>query len=131
MVAGIIGSPAQPQLAKCMPLRPLYLMIGIVGGLFTLSLLLPPRTPGIFVLAILGENISQSLGLTGSFAITFEAIDPDNPLAATTFAVLGAATNLPIDYMTAIDGRASACTACWAAMWWMPAWASSPACCCS
>lgn len=108
IVAGIIGSLALPQLAKWMPLRPLYLTIGIVGALFTLALLLPPHAAWVFVVAILGENIFQSLGLTGSFAITFEAIGPDNPLAATTFAVLGAATNLPIDYMTALDGRAFA-----------------------
>ncbi|HEX7323753.1 MAG TPA: MFS transporter [Rhodanobacteraceae bacterium] len=108
IVAGVIGSLALPQLAKLMPLRPLYLTVGIVGALFTLSMLLPPHTAWVFVLAVLGENVFQSLGLTGSFAITFEAIGPDNPLAATIFAVLGAAANLPIDYMTAVDGRAFA-----------------------
>lgn len=106
IIAGFIGSLAPPPLARRMPLRPLYLTIGIVGGLFTLCLLLAPSTAWVFVVAILGENIFQSLALTGSFAITFETIGPDNPLAATTFAVLGAATNFPIDYMTALDGRA-------------------------
>jgi PAT family beta-lactamase induction signal transducer AmpG len=38
--------------------------------------------------------------------IMFEAIGPDNPLAATTFAFLAAATNVPITYITLIDGYA-------------------------
>ena len=36
----------------------------------------------------------------------FEAIGPDNPLAATTFAFLTAATNIPVTYLTVIDGHA-------------------------
>ncbi|HEX7369629.1 MAG TPA: hypothetical protein VF284_05020 [Rhodanobacteraceae bacterium] len=108
IAAGIVGSLSLPLFAKRMPLRPLYLTIGIVGGLFTLSLLALPRAPWVFVVAILGENIFQSLGITGSFAIAFETIGQSNPLAATIFAVLAAAGNLPIDYMVAVDGRAYA-----------------------
>lgn len=106
IVAGIVGSLALPRLAKRAPLRPLYLGIGVVGALFTLSLLLLPHKPPTFVVAILGENAFQSLGITCSFAITFETIGANNPLAATIFSVLSAAGNLPIDYMVAVDGRA-------------------------
>ncbi|HEU0276388.1 MAG TPA: MFS transporter [Rhodanobacteraceae bacterium] len=52
---GIVGGSASlvniaaslflPRLAKRMPLRPLYPGIGVVGGLFTCSLLLLPHTP--------------------------------------------------------------------------------------
>ena len=38
-------------------------------------------------------------------AIAFEVIGPDNPLAATLFSLLLAATNLPIIYMQFLDGR--------------------------
>jgi PAT family beta-lactamase induction signal transducer AmpG len=107
-VANIAGCLVLPVLAKRAPLRPLYLGIGIVGGFFTLSLLLLPHTPAVFVLAFLGESFTQSLAVTCSVAITFETIGRDNPLAATTFSLLSAATILPITYMIAVDGHAYA-----------------------
>ncbi|MBD8874062.1 MFS transporter [Rhodanobacter sp. DHB23] len=107
-LSGIVGSLVLPLLAKRMSLRPLYLAIGIVGGLFTLGLLLLPRTQGVFALAFLGEGLFQALAITCGFAIMFETIGRDNPLAATTFSVLNAALNLSIDYMIAVDGRAYA-----------------------
>lgn len=108
IVAGIAGSLSLPLLAKRAPLRPLYLGIGIVGSLFTLSLLLLPHDTTTFVVAIIGENIFQSLAITCSFAIAFETIGANNPLASTIFAVLSAAGNFPIDYMVAVDGHAYA-----------------------
>jgi MFS transporter, PAT family, beta-lactamase induction signal transducer AmpG len=107
-VANIAGALLLPLLAKRAPLRPLYLGIGIGGGLFTLSLLIWPHTPAVFVLSFLGESLVQSLAITCSIAITFETIGRDNPLAATTYSVLIAAGALPIDYMIAVDGHAYA-----------------------
>ncbi|HEX7339965.1 MAG TPA: hypothetical protein VF271_08550 [Rhodanobacteraceae bacterium] len=106
IIAGIVGSLALPRLAKYFPLRPLYLGIGVVGSLFTFSLLLWPHTATQFTVAIVGENVFQSLGITCSFAIAFDAIGADNPLASTIFALLSAAGNFPIDYMVAVDGHA-------------------------
>lgn len=108
VIAGVAGSLTLPHLAKHVALRPLYLAIGIVGALFTLSLVVLPHAPWTFVTAILGENVFQSLGITCSFAIAFETIGQNNPLAATIFAVLAAAGNFPIDYMVAVDGHAYA-----------------------
>ena len=88
-----------------MALRPLYLAIGIVGACFTLSLILLPHTPAIFAVAMTRVNLFQSLAITGTFAIGFETIGQNNPLAATTFSVLSAASNFPIDYMQLIDGH--------------------------
>jgi len=105
-IAGVVGSLVYPFFARRLALRPLYVAIGVVGGLFTLSLLLLPRTPAVFALSLLGENIFQSLAITGSFAIAFETIGQNNPLAATTFSVLAAAFNFPIIYMAVVDGRA-------------------------
>jgi PAT family beta-lactamase induction signal transducer AmpG len=105
-VAGVFGSLIFPLLARRVSLRPLYLAIGIVGAGFTLSLLLLPRTPTVFAIALIGENLFQALAFTGTFAIAFETIGQNNPLAATTFSVLSAACNLPVDYMQIIDGRA-------------------------
>lgn len=104
-VVNIAASLMLPRLAKRIPLRQLYLGIGITGAVFTLSLLLLPRTPAIFALAFLGESWFQSLAITCSIAITFQTIGGDNPLAATIFSVVSAAGVLPIDYMIAVDGH--------------------------
>ena len=105
-VAGVVGSLLLPPLARKLALRPLYLAIGIVGGLFTLSLLLLPHTPLTFGIAITGENLFQALAFAAGNAITFETMGQNNPLAATQFSLLVAATNLPIIYMGFIDGAA-------------------------
>lgn len=104
VVAGICGSLLLPILAKRMSLRPLYLTIGAVGGVFTLGLILLRHTPGSFALALIGENIFQSLAITCSIAIVFEITGRDNPLAATTFALLSAAYAFAIVYMPVVDG---------------------------
>ena len=104
VIAGIIGSFLLKPFARRFPLRPLYLGIGIVGACFTLSFLLLPRVPLVFGLAILGENVFQAFAFSASNAITFDVIGPDNPLAATLFTLLVSASNLPITYMTLVDG---------------------------
>jgi PAT family beta-lactamase induction signal transducer AmpG len=137
VVAATLGSLLFPALARRVPLRPLYLAIGIVGGLFTLSLIVMPHTAATFTIALVGENIFQALAYTACYAIAFETIGRDNPLAATTFTVLNAAANIPILYMLVIDGNAytrhgvagsfaadacvsiAACTVLGALLWWM------------
>lgn len=104
-IAGLIGSFLLFPLARRIPLRPLYLAIGVVGALFTLSLILLPRTPWAFAIAITGENLFQALAFSAANAINFEVIGPKNPLAATLFTLLISANNLPIVYMQYIDGR--------------------------
>lgn len=103
LAAGICGSMLLPVLAKRLPLRPLYIAIGAVGGVSTLCLILLPRTPGSFALAMIGENVLQSLEIACSVAIAFETIGRDNPLAATTFALASAAYALPMVYMPVVD----------------------------
>jgi PAT family beta-lactamase induction signal transducer AmpG len=103
--AGIVGSFLLFPLARRFPLRPLYLAIGIVGAVFTLSLITLPRAPWSFGVAITGENLFQALAFATGNAITFEVIGPENPFAATLFTLLTAATNLPITYMQFLDGR--------------------------
>ena len=105
MLAGIIGCSLMPVLARKLPLRPLYLAIGLIGAAFTLSLLFLPHVPWTYGLAFIGENIFQSAAIATAMAIIFEVIGPGNPLAATIFSVLGASSNLPIFYMELVDGR--------------------------
>jgi PAT family beta-lactamase induction signal transducer AmpG len=104
--AGVAGSLLFPLLAKRMALRPLYLGIGGVGCLFTLGLMLVPRNAASFALANVGENLFQALAFTGMFAMIFETIGQNNPLAATTFSVLNSSAMLPLIYMQVVDGRA-------------------------
>ena len=104
--AGVVGSLLLPPMAKKVSLRPLYLGIGMTGAVFTLGLLLLPHTPAVFALAYTGENVFQSLAFAAANAITFETIGEGNPLAATQFALLIAATNLPITLMGFVDGKA-------------------------
>lgn len=105
MLAGVVGSFLVPPIAKKFPLRPMYLAVGIIGACFTLSLLLLPRVPGTYGLAFLGENIFQAAAFATSYAIIYEVMGKGNPLAATIFAVLTNALNLPIVYMEVVDGR--------------------------
>jgi MFS transporter, PAT family, beta-lactamase induction signal transducer AmpG len=103
-VAGVCGSLMLPPLARRMPLRILYLSIGVGGSLFTMLMLLLPHVPSTFALLVLGENTVQACAIACSLGITFEAIGAQNPLAATNYAVLNAAYNVPITYMLLVDG---------------------------
>ncbi len=105
-LAGVIGSLLLPPLARRLALRPLYLAIGVFGALFTLALLLMPRVPWAFGIAISGENLFQALAIAAATAIIFETIGPKNPLAATLFSLLIAAGNFSITYMGFVDARA-------------------------
>lgn len=102
---GILGCLLFPILAKRLSLRFFYLANGILGCLFTLSLILMPRTPAVFVFALVGEYLFQAIAFSIQIGITFETIGPNNPLAATTFTFLSTATNIPVTYMVLIDGH--------------------------
>ncbi len=103
-LAGIAGSFLFQPLSRLLPLRPLYLAIGFVGSLFTLSLIALAHTPTAFTIALVGENLLQSCAITACTAITFDVIGRDNPLASTTFCFLGSMYGLPLSYMLYIDG---------------------------
>jgi len=105
-VPGILGCTLFPIIAKRLPLRPFYFVNGIVGSLFTLSLLVLPHAPWTFMLAVVGEYLFQAVAFSVQIGIVFEAIGRDNPLAATTFSFLIAATNVPMICMMVADGRA-------------------------
>jgi PAT family beta-lactamase induction signal transducer AmpG len=102
---GLAGCLLFPMVARRMPLRLLYLANGIVGALFTLSLIVLPRAPWTFTLALVGEFLFQAASFCIQIGIVFETIGQNNPLAATTFAFLTAASNIPVSYMMVADGR--------------------------
>jgi PAT family beta-lactamase induction signal transducer AmpG len=104
LVGGIAGCLVFPLIDRALPLRYLYLAIGVVGALFTLTLIVLPRTPTTFALALIGENAFQSLAITASTAITFETVGLKNPLAATTYCLMISAFNISNTYMLVVDG---------------------------
>jgi len=104
MIGGIVGCLIFPFIDRLLPLRYLYLAIGIVGSMFTLALIWLPRTPAAFAVALIGENVFQSAAIVASTAITFETIGRSNPLAATTFCLMVSAFNIANTYMVVVDG---------------------------
>jgi PAT family beta-lactamase induction signal transducer AmpG len=104
-LAGAAACLLLPLLARWIKSLPLYLLIGTIGSLFTLALLLLPKTPATFAIAFLGENVVQALSFTAAVAICFATIGRNNPLAATQFSLLTSATVIPILYMGVLDGR--------------------------
>lgn len=103
--AAIAGAMLVPLVIKRVPPLLLYLAIGSGGALFTLALTVMPRTPGVFALAMVAENVFQSAAFVVEATIIFRTIGDDNPLASTQFALLQAATAFPITYMQALDGQ--------------------------
>ena len=104
LIAGITGCLMFRLIDRLLPLRYLYLSIGVVGAVFTLALMLLPRTPLAFAVALIGENVFQSAALTTAIAIAFDTIGQRNPLAATTFCLMVSVLNIPNTYMVMVDG---------------------------
>jgi PAT family beta-lactamase induction signal transducer AmpG len=99
-----VGSLLVPFFARRVALRPLYLLIGSVGALFTLLLIVLPHVPLTLALAVAGENLFASAAMAAAAAIIFDSIGKNNALAATQFAVLNAALLIPATYMQELDG---------------------------
>ena len=100
---GIVGCLVFPPLSRLMPLRPLYLAVGLAGALCTLGLILLPHTPAAYAIILITQNLFQSLAITNSIAVVLETIGRDNPLASTTFCFIASAYGVPISYMLYID----------------------------
>jgi PAT family beta-lactamase induction signal transducer AmpG len=106
IVAGVFGSLIVPVLAKRAPPLPLYVAIGAVGALFTLSLIVLPRDPAVYTLAMVGQNVFQSAAFATAQFVMFRLMGKDNPFAATQYALMLAAQGLPLSYMQVLDGHA-------------------------
>jgi len=104
--AGIFGSLTVPALGRRAGLLAVYLGIGLVGGLSTLSLIALPHTPMVYAIGVVAQNVWQSAGLAAGTALILSSIGKDNPLASTHFAILNAALTTPLIYMQWIDGHA-------------------------
>jgi PAT family beta-lactamase induction signal transducer AmpG len=104
VVAGLLGSLIIPGLARKAAPIALYLIVGGAGAIFTMTLLILPHTAASFGLAVLGENSFQAAAFALTNVITLRLIGHNNPLAATQFGLLIAASAMPLSYMQIIDG---------------------------
>jgi len=104
LLGGISGCLMFRLIDRLLPLRFLYLCVGVAGAIFTLGLILLPHSPTAFAVALIGENVFQALAITVTVAIAFDTIGRSNPLAATTYSLLISAANVPITYMLFVDG---------------------------
>jgi PAT family beta-lactamase induction signal transducer AmpG len=107
-VAGVVGSLLAPALGRRLPPRVFYLAVGFAGAAFGFALLGAPRAPAGFGLALLGENLFQAAAFAVSNRIALDTLGEDNPLAATQFGLLFAASAIPLTYMQMLDGAAFA-----------------------
>jgi PAT family beta-lactamase induction signal transducer AmpG len=103
-VGGVCGSLVAPLLARRLPPLALYISTGLAGALFTLSLLIPTRTPLLFATAMVGENVFQGIGFALIYGLVLLSIGKNNPIASTQFALVNAASVVPIVYMPMLDG---------------------------
>jgi PAT family beta-lactamase induction signal transducer AmpG len=106
----------------------LYLGIGMVGALFTALVIGMPHTPLFYLVAVIGENMSQSIAQVSQNAILFGSIRRGSPIAASQFGLLTTAALLPYTYMLALDGYGYHLAGNVAGSFWMDAGLSLAAC---
>jgi MFS transporter, PAT family, beta-lactamase induction signal transducer AmpG len=85
--------------------RNVYVLTGFGGAAAALGLIFTPHTLVWFALGVLAYNLCQGVNYTAFSALCYEIVGPSNPLAGTQMALLAAAVNLPISYMTVVDGH--------------------------
>jgi PAT family beta-lactamase induction signal transducer AmpG len=85
--------------------RTIYVLAGFGGAAAALALVYTPHTLVFFVAGVLLYNFFQGINYTAFGAFQYEIVGPGNPLAATQIALLTAAANVPITYMSRIEGH--------------------------
>jgi len=86
--------------------RNVYIVTGFLGAAAALALLGTPHTLAWYAGGVLIYNLFQGVSYTAFSSFCYEIVGPASPLAGTQMALLAAAANLPISYMTAIEGHA-------------------------
>jgi PAT family beta-lactamase induction signal transducer AmpG len=85
--------------------RTVYISAGFGGAAAALALIWMPHSLAFFAMGLLTYNFFQGINYTAFSAFEYEIVGPGNPLAATQISLLTASSNLPISYMTAVDGH--------------------------
>jgi MFS transporter, PAT family, beta-lactamase induction signal transducer AmpG len=87
------------------PRSKVYILTGFCGVVAAWGIKLAPHTLGWYAAGVLAYNFSQGVSYTAFSAFCYEIVGPANRLAGTQMSLLAAAANLPISYMTAIEGQ--------------------------
>ena len=85
--------------------RTVYIVTGFGGSAAALGMIWTPHTMVYFAAGVLAYNFFTGINYTAFTALCYEIVGPENPLASTQMALLAASANLPISYMTAVDGH--------------------------
>jgi len=82
-----------------------YVLTGFGGATAALGLICTPHSMQWFAAGVLTYTFCQGINYTAFSSLCYEIVGPGNPLASTQMALLAASANLPISYMTAVDGH--------------------------
>jgi len=104
-VACSLGCMAGIWFCSRYPRRMVYILTGFGGATAALGLICAPHILPWFAAGVLTYTFCQGINYTAFSSLCYEIVGPENPLASTQMAVLAAAANLPISYMTAVDGH--------------------------
>ena len=85
--------------------RTVYIVTGFGGAAAALGMIRAPHTLLFFALGVLVYNFFTGINYTAFSALCYEIVGSGNALASTQMALLTASANLPISYMTAVDGH--------------------------
>lgn len=86
--------------------RNVYIVTGFLSAAAALALLVTPHTLNCYMGGVLAYNFFQGVSYTAFSSFCYEIVGPASPLSGTQMSLLAAAANLPISYMTAIEGGA-------------------------
>ena len=86
--------------------RNVYILTGFGSALVALYLIEAPHVFAWYAAGVLAYSFFQGISYTAFSSFCYEIVGAANPLAGTQMALLAAAANLPISYMTAIEGHA-------------------------
>ncbi len=85
--------------------RTVYILTGFGGAAAALGLIRTPHTLLFYAAGVLMYDFFTGINYTAFTSLEYEIVGSGNPLASTQFALLSASANLPISYMTAVDGH--------------------------
>jgi PAT family beta-lactamase induction signal transducer AmpG len=97
----VVGIPLCQRFKR----RTVYVIAGFGGAAAALALIPTPHILAFYASGVLVYNFFQGINYTAFGALSFEVVGANNPFAATQYGLLAAAANLPISYMTVVDGH--------------------------
>jgi MFS family permease len=105
-VASAIGCVVSGYWCDRMDRKRAYALFGLLLAACASAMALAPRTEAMYVVFTLGYGVINGFCYTAFSAVTLEAIG--RGAAATKYSLFASLSNMPIGYMTAVDGWAVA-----------------------